>query len=187
MTTLQALADVAERVGATTKRLEKLAAVAEWLARIDDDADVARAARFLSAHPFPRHDMRTTQVGGSILHGALEAITGADPDVMHERYVRLGDTGSLVEELFAGRPARGLALEEAESWLDRLARTSGTNARRALVQEMLASLGALEAKYLVRLLAGELRIGLKEAQVEEAAAKAFGRKLADVRHANLLR
>jgi DNA ligase-1 len=181
------LAEVAERVGATTKRLEKLAAVAEWFARLDDDADLGRAARFLSAHPFPRHDMRTTQVGGSILHGALQAISGADPEVMHERYVRLGDTGSLAEELLAGRAARGLTLEEAESWLDTLARTSGTNARRTLVHDMLASLGAGEAKYLVRLLAGELRIGLKEAQVEEAAAKAFGRTITAVRHANLLR
>ena len=181
------LAAVAERVGATTKRLEKLAAVAEWLSAIEDDADLARAARFLSAHPFPRHDMRTTQVGGSILHGALQAISGADPDVMHDRYVKLGDTGSLAEELLAGRPARGLTLAEAEAWLGELARTSGTNARRALVHAMLASLGPLEAKYLVRLLAGELRIGLKEAQVEEAAAKAFGRTIAAVRHANLLR
>ena len=73
-TAFSELADVAERVGATTKRLEKLAAVAEWFARIEDDEDLARAARFLSAHPFPRHDMRTTQVGGSILHGALQAI-----------------------------------------------------------------------------------------------------------------
>jgi DNA ligase-1 len=37
------------------------------------------------------------------------------------------------------------------------------------------------------LLDGELRIGLKEAQVEAAAARAFGRPLGAVRHANLLR
>ena len=181
------LAAVAERVGATSKRLEKLAAVAEWLAAIPGDDDLARAARFLSAHPFPSHDMRTTQVGGSILHGALQATTGADADVMHDRYVKLGDTGSLAEELLAGRPTRGITLAEVEAWLGELAGTSGTNARRALVLDMLASLGPLEAKYLVRLLAGELRIGHKEAQVEEAAAKAFGRTIAAVRHANLLR
>lgn len=186
-TSFSELADVAERVGATTKRLEKLAVVAPWLAAIEDDLDLARAARFLSAHPFPRHDMRTTQVGGSILHGALEAISGADPDAMHDRYVKLGDTGSLAEELLAGRPARGVTLGEVEAWLDTLARTSGTNARRALVHGMLASLGPLEAKYVVRLLAGELRIGLKEAQVEEAAAKAFGATIGAVRHAGLLR
>jgi DNA ligase-1 len=39
----------------------------------------------------------------------------------------------------------------------------------------------------VKLLGAELRIGLKEAQVEEAVAAAFGRPLVDVRRAGLLR
>jgi DNA ligase-1 len=56
-----------------------------------------------------------------------------------------------------------------------------------LVHEILSRSGALEARYLVKLLGAELRIGLKEAQVEEAVAAAFGRPLVDVRRAGLLR
>jgi DNA ligase-1 len=57
------------------------------------------------------------------------------------------------------------------------------------VREALAGLGPLEAKYVVKLAlgGGELRIGLKEAQVEEALGRAFGRPLGEVRRANLLR
>jgi DNA ligase-1 len=45
---------------------------------------------------------------------------------------------------------------------------------------------ALEAKYLVKIITGELRIGLKEGLVEEAVASAFGRPANQVRQVNLL-
>ncbi|MDF1505562.1 hypothetical protein, partial [Roseisolibacter sp. H3M3-2] len=72
---------------------------------------------------------------------------------------------------------------------DALAATRGAHAKRDLVRALLAALGPAEAQYAIKLLlgSGELRIGLKEAQVEEALAKAFGRPLDAVRHANLLR
>jgi DNA ligase-1 len=45
----------------------------------------------------------------------------------------------------------------------------------------------LEAKYLVKLLSGDLRIGLREGLVEDAIARAFKQPLADVSMANMLR
>src|SRR2546425_9462855 len=44
----------------------------------------------------------------------------------------------------------------------------------------------LEAKYLVRIITSDMRVGLKEGLLEEAVAKAFGRSLDDVRRANML-
>ena len=184
--TFDAWAAVADAVGATTKRLEKLAALAAYLPTLDEPS-LEIAARFFSGLVFPRHDMRTTQVGGSILHGALEAVSGADPDVMHERYVRLGDTGSLAAELLQGRPSCGATLADVAGWMEQLAHARGTTARREIVRATLARVGEREAKYVVRLLSGELRIGLKEAQVEEALARAFGITIGEVRQANLLR
>jgi DNA ligase 1 len=184
--TFHAWATVADAVRATTKRLEKSALLESYFARLEDAALVI-AARFFSGVVFPRHDMRTTQVGGSIVHGALEAVSGVDGPELHERYVAIGDAGDLAGELFATRPPSGVTLQEVESWFGSLALAAGTNARRLAVRALLAELGGLEAKYLVKLLGGELRIGLKEAQVEEALAKCFGRPLDLVRRANLLR
>jgi len=184
--TLHAWATVADAIRATTKRLEKSALLERYFARLDDTA-LPIAARFFSGVVFPRHDMRTTQVGGSIVHEALQAVSGADEHELHERYVALGDAGDLAGDLFAARPPSGITLGDVERWFGSLAHAAGTNARRLAVRELLTTLGGLEAKYLVKLLNGELRIGLKEAQVEEALAKSFRQPVDLVRRANLLR
>ena len=66
---------VADSVRSTAKRLQKLAALVEYFPTLSDDA-LAIAARFFSGIVFPRHDARTTQVGGSILWNALASLTG---------------------------------------------------------------------------------------------------------------
>ncbi|MEJ7713833.1 MAG: hypothetical protein WKF84_29300 [Pyrinomonadaceae bacterium] len=58
--------------------------------------------------------------------------------------------------------------------------------RNQFLWQRLARAAALEAKYLVKLLAGDLRIGLKEGLVEDALARAFSRSLASVAQVNML-
>jgi DNA ligase-1 len=181
----------ADAIRATTKRLEKSAVLEAYFPTLDDAA-LPAAARFFSGIVFPRHDMRVTQVGGSLVAAALAAVAGADPGAMHARTVAIGDLGdtarALLEEAGRGAPS-GRTLAEMEAAFAELAATAGSIAKRALVERLLAPLGAREAQYAVKLLlgSGELRIGLKEAQVEEALARAFGHPLAAVRRANLLR
>ncbi len=183
---LQRWAETAEAVRATAKRLEKSALVERYLAGLDRES-LAIAARFFSGIVFARHDARTTQVGGSIVWEALGAITGHAADQLGARYLAHGDLGDLTGELLADRPPSGTTLEAVAARFAQLAAANGTNARRALIREWLATLGGLEARFVVKLLGSELRIGLKEAQVEEALARAFGRPLVSIRRANLLR
>ena len=67
-----------------------------------------------------------------------------------------------------------------------IARASGPAAKSALVTGLLQQATALEAKYIVKIITGELRIGLKESLVEEAIAKAYGATPAEVQRANML-
>nr|MDQ6925959.1 hypothetical protein [Candidatus Eremiobacteraeota bacterium] len=117
---------------------------------------------------------------------------------LHARVVTVGDLGDVVRLLLEERvpppPASGRTLGDLAAAFDALAATRGAHAKRDRVRDLLAALGPAEAQYTVKLLlgSGELRIGLKEAQVEEALAKAFahaaaGATLGAVRHANLLR
>lgn len=186
---LELFAEKAEAVSATTKKLEKVAIVGEYLKTLSD-ADLNRAARYFAGHQFAQNDSRTTNVGGSILSHALAEATGFSGDDLSPRYVRLGDAGEVAAEII--KAARhtfqppSITLVETESVITRLSETRGTRNKISLLTAVLRRATPLEAKYLVKLLSGDLRIGLRESLVEDAIARAFARSLAEVSYANML-
>jgi DNA ligase 1 len=186
---LDGFARIAEAVAATTKKLEKAALLGSYLRELND-ADLARAARYFAGHQFALSDSRTTNVGGSVISEALSLATGFSLEDMGPRYVRLGDAGEAAYELVKeARPtpqAPTISLVETESMLVRLSETRGKKNKTRLLTVVLERASPLEAKYLVKLLVGDLRIGLKEGLVEDAIARAFSQPLADVAHANML-
>lgn len=186
---LEQFGRTAEAVAATTKKLQKAALLGEYFAHLDDD-DLARAARYFAGHVFAQSDARTTNVGGSILGEALVAASGVAPETLGPRYARWGDGGDVAFEVFSEAKPRNqpsLSLAETESLLAQLSTTRGKKAKTGVLIKVLAEATALEAKYLVKLLSGDLRIGLREGLVEDAIARAFTQPLADVSMANMLR
>ena len=183
------LARIAEAVAATTKKLEKARLLGEYFAQLTDD-DLSRAARYFAGQQFAQSDVRTTNVGGSILSEAMCLATGVGGETLGPRYARWGDAGDVAFEIFCeARPNNTprLTLADTESLLSRLSSTRGKNAKTELLTGIFAKATPLEAKYLVKLLAGDLRIGLREGLVEDAIARAFKQPLADVSMANMLR
>ncbi|HEV2913628.1 MAG TPA: ATP-dependent DNA ligase [Pyrinomonadaceae bacterium] len=186
---LESFARAADSVAATAKKLEKAALVGAYLHDLSD-ADLARAARYFAGHQFALKDMRTTNVGNSVLRDALSEATGINVEDLRPRYVRLGDAGEVAEE--AVREAKpdyktpAITLAETESLIESLSELRGTKNKKALLGAVLARATPLEAKYLVKLLVGDLRIGLKEGLVEDAIARAFDQPLARVAQANML-
>ncbi len=53
-------------------------------------------------------------------------------------------------------------------------------------RQRLARLDRIEARYVIKILTGELRIGLKEGLLEESLAAAFDQTADDIREANML-
>jgi ATP-dependent DNA ligase len=186
---LQRFAETAEEIAATTKKLAKAATIADYFRQLND-ADLARAARYFAGHQFASSDERTTNVGGSIISAALCAATGFSIEDLLPKYVRLGDAGEAAYEAVqeAGRDYKEptMSLAETESVIARLSETRGTKNKTALLTATLAHATPLEAKYFVKILARDLRIGLREGLVEDSIARAFGQPLEKVAETNML-
>jgi len=186
---LYSLAEVAEQVAATTKKLAKVALVGDYLKQLKD-ADLSRAARYFAGHQFPLNDARTTNVGGSIISVALSEATGFSLQELQPIYVRLGDAGDAAyEAVKAARHSHEkeeLTLADTELFISGLSETRGSKNKTAQLVAVLRRAGPLEAKYLIKLLAGDLRIGLRESLVEDAIARAFEQPLVRVAQVNML-
>jgi ATP-dependent DNA ligase len=187
---LERFAQTAEAVAATTKKLEKAALVGAYLHDLTDP-DLQRAARYFAGQQFALNDMRNTNVGNSVLRDALSEATGISVEDLRPRYVRLGDAGevafeAILEATRDQRIAPTITLAETESLTERLSELRGTKNKKALLATILARATPLEAKYLFKLLLGDLRIGLKEGLVEDAIARAFAQQLARVALANMM-
>ncbi len=189
LNSMRKLAETCQAIAATTKKLQKTTIVADYFkSRSAEEASVS--AVFLSGRAFPTWEETTLQVGGSLLWHVVAELSGKDEAALTAAYRKHGDLGSVAGEVLAQRPEQGLnVLEVAESFRQ-IAAARGLAVKTALVSDLLARSTPLEAKYIVKIMTGDLRIGLKESLVEEAIAKAYGGVLAgalrEVQRANML-
>jgi DNA ligase 1 len=184
---MQAFAQTAEAVASTTKKLEKVRLVAEYFrSRSVDEA--AQAAVFLSGRVFPAWEERTLQVGGTLLWRTVGEISGKGEVALTAAYRRHGDLGSAAQDVLErSAPAQSsLSVAEVAAAFDELARTSTAARKLSLLQDLLRRATVVEAKYVIKIISGDLRIGLRESLVEEAIAKAFDEDVKAVQRANML-
>lgn len=131
-------------------------------------------------------------VGWSIAADVIKEATGRE---VFRLAVKKGDLGEAAYELFkGGKRVMPLEVKELEIMdvikaLNLIARMKGPGSqvqkRRALLGLLLNS-NPLEAKYIIKLLLGELRIGVTAGLLEEAIALAYGYPHERVREATLM-
>jgi len=182
---MQRLAIACEAIAATAKKLLKTGIVADYLkSRTTDEAAVS--AIFLSGRAFPAWEETTLQVGGRSLWQIVAELSGHDEAELTAAYRRHGDLGAVAGEVLPERTGQGVAVLEVEQTYRQIAAARGPAAKADLVRDLISRATPLEAKYIVKIMTGDLRIGLKESLVEEAIARAYAATLAEVQHANML-
>lgn len=183
----------AERIRATTKKLDKITSLSEYLSSVERGL-LPTICRWLSGHIFPRWDTAQVNVGYSTIYTALSEVVKFEEGQNQALFLKYGDLGAVAEAIFSQKFTSPLlqTLLEIREVLDafkRMATAVGPRSagqKRKTLEGLLLRCSPAEAKYLIKILTRELRIGLVEGLVEEAIAKAFSYSLAEVREANLV-
>lgn len=173
----------AEVVRGLSRKNEKVQHLSTYLAGLGT-RDAGLAALYFTGRPFAAADDRSLQLGWSAIRRAVLEVTGLTPDDFRRTYLRTSDSGETAEALLTGR-TRPVActLGEIGDLLDELARLRSPALKLTRLQERLATLTPGEGRYLVKIMTGDLRIGLKEGLVEEAVAQSSGQPVEAVREA----
>ncbi|HVM91284.1 MAG TPA: ATP-dependent DNA ligase [Terriglobales bacterium] len=187
-------AETAEAIGGTTSKLAKTALVSDYLRSIPIP-EAAIAAIFFSGGPFASYVEATLQVGGALLWQAISELSDKSEGELSALYRRHGDAGAVAADALAKQNGTiqslppdqgGLSLSDVQSAFTEIATARGPALKLALLRQLLERATPLEAKYIVKIISGDLRIGLKESLVEEAIARAYETPLDQVKRANML-
>ena len=179
----------ADAVRGTPKKLEKLRLLGRYLSGLTDEHDLAAAARLFAGTPFPRTDERVLSVGGAALVEAILARSGAAAGEVGTAYQEHADLGDVAAALIGTGPAPErdpLTLADVASTFDRIAGARGSAAKQEQLAGLLRRADGAQARYLVKIMTGEPRIGLREGLLEEAIARAYDRPREAVGRAHML-
>ncbi len=173
------LAELYEALSSTTKRLEKIKILSEFLKELDkSDREVIY---LLLGNIYPEYDEKKIGVSSQLAIKAISKATGTEKDKVVREWKALGDLGKVSEKLTKSKKQHTLESHvlTTEKVLDNLRKLPGLvgkgtiDKKIALITELLTSATPIEALYLVRTLMEDLRIGIQESTVREAMAHAF--------------
>ena len=179
-------AEVGEAIGPTAAKLEKTRLLADYLRTLNHE-QLPIVTIYFTGRVFAQSDLRTLQVGGSIVYRAILSAAKLSEDEFRRIAHSHGDAGKTAFESLNGR-TRGepFTILQSKGFFEQLHKARGPIAKKELLRARLAKLSAREGQYVVKILTGDLRIGLREGLVEEAIAKAFDVPLDAVKEANML-
>lgn len=179
-------ASLGEAISATPAKLEKVRLLADYLRSLGE-CKLPIAARYLTGKAFAQSDPRTLQVGWAVIFRALLAASKRTDAELRRISRSHGDASISALEALEGRTSPApFTLAESDDFFSALQKARGPIAKTELLQNRLTRLSPIEGQYVVKILTGDLRLGLREGLVEDAIASAFSVPLDDVKEANML-
>lgn len=175
------LADSYEKIEATTKRLEMTDYLVELLNKTPKQV-IARLVYLTQGKLYPDFVGIEMGVAEKLAIRALMRASGQSEGVISLELQKSGDIGETSQNILAKRKqstffTKPLTVERVYETLDKLAKTSGSGAvdtKMALLSGMLTDATPKEAKWLIRTVTGNLRLGIADMTVLDALAIAYG-------------
>ncbi len=172
-------------VGATSATLEKTRILGAYFRTLDDD-DLRRAAVYMSGRAFPPSQRRTLGLGWSTVSKVITTLSGRDEDELALIFRKHSDMGDWAGEALDGSTKpEPVTLADVEASLEAI-RTARGNAKVRPLESLLRRLDPEAARFFIKIVSGEMRIGLSEGLVEAAIAEAFGVPITQVKRVHLV-
>lgn len=172
-------------VGSTTATLEKTKILAEYLRDLDDD-DLRRAAVFMSGRAFSPSQRRTLGLGWSTVSKVITTLSGLDDEQLGQIFSKHSDLGDWAGEALENRTQpEPVTMQEVELALEAI-RTARGAAKAKPLEQLLKRMDPQSVRFFIKIISGELRIGLSEGLVEAAIAEAFGVPITQVKRVHLV-
>lgn len=179
-----------ESLESTTKRLEKTALLSEFLAKTP--VNLLRITALLAqGRVFPSWSEKEIGVASKLMLKAIAKATGVPEKDVTKKVKTTGDYGLSAEHYVAKKRqqtlmSKPLELKEVHEKLEKLAGYAGSGSverKLAGISELLGRAEPLEARYLVRTILEEMRIGVASGVIRDATASAFKVPVEAVEHA----
>ena len=187
-------ANICEKIRGTTSKNMKVNFLSEYLSSLDDKC-LPIAVLFLSNRIFPSGSKFAVNIGLSTIMQTLSEISILDQNQIQQIFLQYGDMGALSEYAVSKKHTvslfqqQALTLSSIYDQFKKIANTIGYGSgkgKKDLLKGLFLNSSPLEAKYLTKIISGEMRIGLTEGLVEIAVSKAFNEVLGHVREAMLV-
>jgi len=173
-----ALVEVYEKLESTSKRLEKTEILANFLKTIKNEKN-KELVYLIQGRIFPDYDKREIGVSTQLAIKALAESTGIQEKEIIKKWKNLGDLGDVAEKITKERKQKTLYSKKltAEKVLENLRKLveftgKGTVGKKiALISELLSLASPIEAKYIIRTILSDLRIGVGTGVLRDAIVK----------------
>jgi len=173
------LCGIYEALGKTTKRLEKIFILSHFLKKLSlEDRDVVYL--FLGTI-YPAYSEKETGISNQTVIKAIAKVSGQSEEHVVKEWKKIGDLGEVAEGLMKDKKQSSLfsstlTTKKVIAELRAVAEFEGKGTvgkKIDLIAGLFASAKPVEAKYLVRTMLADLRIGIQESTIREALASAF--------------
>ncbi|MEK6952412.1 MAG: ATP-dependent DNA ligase [Nanoarchaeota archaeon] len=175
------LVGVYDKLEKTTKRLEKRDIIAEILRECKED-ELDKVVYLLQGRVFPQFDERKIGMSSRLILKVISKVSGETVNEIEKQWKKIGDLGEVAAFLVQKKKqatlksGSKLTIHKVFGNLLKLSELEGegTVGRKIdLVSELIANASPVEAKFIIRTVLEDLRVGVAEGVLRDAIALAY--------------
>jgi len=191
---LAPVCDILKELEETSGRIVMTEMISGFLAEVPDN-ELSNVLLIIRGTPFPPWSDKELGISDKLMERVISQVSGASEASIGDMIRELGDLGQAAEKALVNKPqttlfSQTLSVEKVMENLEKLATLTGKGSqdkKLAYVSELLSNATSLESRYLVRLILGQLRVGVGDGVMRDAIAMSYGLEPTQVERAFNLR